>query len=299
LGVGVEGEMTNIPNETVKAALQAVEAVAGGPQSGVQALGASAAEHQEPLLMVADFLAQLSRQARNQVTDGATTAAGGGACQCVVHLQGLEEINRTIQRTLAGARQEILTAQPDGPRPRAVLDDALESVRRQISGGVSMRTLYQHTTRFDEATKDYVRTVEAYGVQVRTLAEFFDRLIVIDRATAFISVNDERTTAAMITDSSVVRFLTDVFERSWDRAEPFPFVPIHAAQAAPEVIPAIRDSIRLLLVEGHSDKVIARRLGISERTLQGHVAQIKDALGAKNRLHLGYLLGRAETVLVL
>ena len=239
-------------------------------------------------------LAQLAKQQTEEKESPAAVAGEPGA-PGVVHLHGLPEINRTIQTALEDAEREILTAQPDGPRPGAVLDEALESVRRQIAGGVAMRTLYQHTTRFDEATKNYVRMVTDHGVQVRTLAEFFDRLIVIDRSTAFISANDDRTVASMITEPSVVRFLSDVFERSWDRAEPFPFVPIHAAQAAPEVVPAIRR----LLVEGHSDKVIARRLGISERSLQAHVAAIKDGLGAKNRLHLGYLLGRSETTLVL
>ncbi|MFI9158203.1 helix-turn-helix transcriptional regulator [Kitasatospora aureofaciens] len=243
-------------------------------------------------------LAQLAKQ-QTEEKESVAAVAGEPGASGVVHLHGLPEINRTIQTALEDAEREILTAQPDGPRPGAVLDEALESVRRQIAGGVAMRTLYQHTTRFDEATKNYVRMVTDHGVQVRTLAEFFDRLIVIDRSTAFISANDDRTVASMITEPSVVRFLSDVFERSWDRAEPFPFVPIHAAQAAPEVVPAIRESIRRLLVEGHSDKVIARRLGISERSLQAHVAAIKDGLGAKNRLHLGYLLGRSETTLVL
>ncbi|MDH6110337.1 sugar-specific transcriptional regulator TrmB [Kitasatospora sp. MAP12-15] len=273
--------------------------VPAGVPAGLLA-GARPADYPDPLKVVAEALAQLSRQALEQAVHAAAAApveSPPGAA--VVYLYSLPEINRTIQSTLDGAEREILTAQPDGPRPRAVLDDALESVRRQIAGGVAMRTLYQHTTRFDEATKDYVRTVTDYGVQVRTLAEFFDRLIVIDRATAFISANDDRTVAVMIKEPSVVRFLSDVFERSWDRAEPFPFVPIHAAGAAPEVVPSIRDAVRRLLVEGHSDKVIARRLGISERSLQAHVAHLKDGVGAKNRLHLGFLLGRSETVLVL
>lgn len=161
----------------------------------------------DPLKVVAEALAQLSRQALEQAGHAAAPAPPRPAAQpessAVVYLHSLPEINRTIQTTLDSAQREILTAQPDGPRPRTVLDDALESVRRQIAGGVAMRTLYQHTTRFDEATKDYVRTVTDYGVQVRTLAEFFDRLIVIDRTTAFISANDDRTVAVMITEPSV------------------------------------------------------------------------------------------------
>ncbi|MER6448645.1 helix-turn-helix transcriptional regulator [Streptomyces venezuelae] len=247
---------------------------------------------------IAETLAELSRRVQNQANRDDRVvyeldprpAVGLG----VVNLHGLPAINAAIRASLAGARSEILTAQPDGPRPKEVLDAALESVRFQVGNGISMRTIYQHSARFDEATKSYVRAVMGYGAKVRTLTEFFDRLIIIDGSTAFIAANAERTVAAVITEPAVVRFLIDVFERSWDRAAPFPFVPNYAAQAASEVISPIRATIRQLLAEGHSDKVIARRLGISERSLQAHIAHIKENLGAKNRTHLGYLLGHAE-----
>ncbi|KJY42534.1 hypothetical protein VR41_07475 [Streptomyces sp. NRRL B-1568] len=226
-------------------------------------------------------------------------ASGVGSGAAVTYLSGIPEINKAIDAAVQRACKEILTAQPDGPRPGPVLDGALETVRWKISHGVEMRTIYQHTTRFDEATKAYVRQVTEHGAQVRTLGEFFDRLIIIDAAIAFISANDVRTDAVAIEEPSVVRFLRDVFERSWDRAERFPFIPLHAAKAADDVIPSIRESIRRLLVEGYSDKKIARRLGISERSLQAHVASMKQALGAHNRLQLGYLLGRSETTIVL
>lgn len=215
------------------------------------------------------------------------------------YLHGLDAINSAIDDALNDAQQEILTAQPDGPRPGQVLDSALESVRRHIEAGVSMRTLYQHTTRFDEATKNYVRTVTDYGVRVRTLAEFFDRLIIIDDSVAFISANESRTVGLAIREPAIVRFLKDTFERSWDRAKSFPFVPLHAAKAADDVIPSLRESISRLLIGGYSDKRIARRLGISERSLQGHIAAMKQQLGANTRLQLGYLLGRDETTLLL
>ncbi|MGD3109640.1 LuxR C-terminal-related transcriptional regulator [Streptomyces sp. YGL11-2] len=215
------------------------------------------------------------------------------------YLHGLDAINIAIEEALGGARREILTAQPDGPRPGPVLDQALNSVRRHIEAGVSMRTLYQHTTRFDAATKKYVRAVTEYGVRVRTLAEFFDRLIIVDDTVAFISANESRTDGLAIREPAIVQFLKDTFERSWDRAKSFPFVPLHAAKAADDVIPSLRESISRLLVAGYSDKRIARRLGISERSLQAHIAAMKQELGANTRAQLGYLLGRNETTLVL
>ncbi|MEU5280923.1 helix-turn-helix transcriptional regulator [Streptomyces asoensis] len=243
---------------------------------------------------MAEHLADLSRLAGEHVGRlNATAPVTAGSGPDIRHIHGLPEISRAIGEALGGARREILTAQPDGSRPSGVLKEALESVRRHISAGVSMRTLYQHSTRFDEATKEYVREVTKLGASVRTLDEFFDRLVIVDDV-AFIAANEDRTSAAAVREPAVVRFLRDTFDRSWDRAQPFPFVPHHAAKAADEVMPAIRESIKRLLFEGYSDRQIARRLGISERSLQTHIAGMKQELGARNRLQMGYLLGRNE-----
>jgi DNA-binding NarL/FixJ family response regulator len=286
------------------------------------ALPASPAEAQAFLLDLASHLGKLAEEAAEQAAHSAQTATAppaasggavdgpaadgpgggppdGGAGPGIRYLHGLETIGAAIGEALASVRGEILTAQPDGARPSAVLKGALESVRRHIENGIAMRTLYQHTTRFDEATKEYVRAVTEYGAQVRTLEEFFDRLIIVDDTVAFISANDDRTTAIAVAEPTIVRFLRDTFEKAWDRAKPFPFVPLHAAKAADQVMPAIRESITRLLVEGYSDKVIARRMGISERSLQAHIAAMKQELGALNRLQLGYLLGRNETTFVI
>lgn len=246
-----------------------------------------------------EHLAELSRLADEHVCRlNSTLPEDSGQRSDIRYVHGLTDISEAINEALSGATREILTAQPDGSRPSGVLKDALESVRRHISAGVAMRTLYQHSTRFDEATKEYVREVTRLGASVRTLDEFFDRLVIVDDV-AFIAANEDRTSAAAVREPAVVRFLRDTFDRSWDRAQPFPFVPHHAAKAADEVIPAIRTSIKRLLIEGYPDKQIARRLGISERSLQTHIASMKQELGARNRLQMGYLLGRNGTTFVL
>jgi DNA-binding NarL/FixJ family response regulator len=257
----------------------------------------------EHLLIRASILRDLT-DALGELTRDATPPAapppsGGGGTGCdhdagIREFHGFPAINEAIAAAVNAARSEILTAQPYGPRPPEVLAAALEVVDDKIARGISMRTLYLHTTRFDEATKAYVRAVTSHGAEVRTLTEFFDRLIVIDRATAFIAAGADRSTAVRVTHPAVVNFLVDVFDRTWDRAELFPFIPSQASKAAVEVIPEIHQSIQRLLVEGHSDSAISRRLGIGARSLQAHIARIKQDLGAKNRLHLGYLLGQAD-----
>ncbi|MCB5166125.1 LuxR family transcriptional regulator [Streptomyces bambusae] len=255
----------------------------------------SAADPQQALREAAWHLGELA----NRLTAGADSLARADKIPqppCddpgFSYVHGKPEILAAMQDHLDAAQTEILTAQPEGPRPGAVLQAALEAVRGRISAGVAMRTLYQHSTRFDEATKDYVRTATAYGAQIRTLDEFFDRLIIVDRRTAFLPANADRSIAAVVTEPAVVRFLTDTFERAWDRAAPHPFVPVRAAEAAADVVPAIREAIVKLLAEGRSDREIARRLGLSLRSLQSHVSHLKTEYGAEHRFQLGFLIGR-------
>ncbi len=210
----------------------------------------------------------------------------------LAYLEGVSDINRSIQLSVSSVREEVLTAQPDGPRPQEVLEESMDTMRGHLDRGVSMRTIYHHSARFDATTKDYVRTVIDHGAQVRTLPEFFDRIIIVDRKTAFIPANVQRTDAVRIEDISIVGFLADVFERAWTRAKNFPFTPSFAAQAASEVVPSIRATIQNLLIDGRSDKEISRRLGISQRALQSHISQMKKEFGAENRFQLGYILGR-------
>jgi biotin operon repressor len=212
----------------------------------------------------------------------------------VEYIHGLESINQAIGLAVETSRSEILTAQPDGPRPPAVLDAALDTVRDQLATGIRMRTLYQHCTRFDEPTKKYARAVIELGCELRTLDEFFERIIIVDRSAAFIPAAADRTTALKIGEPAIVSFLADLFDRTWDRAAPFPYAPNRAKEAALEIMPEIRKAIRRLLVEGHTDKTIARRLGISERTINTHVASLREDFGAANRLQLGYRLAADE-----
>ncbi|WP_329176889.1 LuxR family transcriptional regulator [Streptomyces sp. NBC_01477] len=252
----------------------------------------------QSLLRIADTLSSLERYAIETAGQlvlaegaGAGTAEAPGRIR---HLDGQAAVQDAINEALWRAKHEILTAQPDGPGPGATLHEALAAVRDPLTRGVAMRTLFQHSARFSEPAKKYVQQVLAYGGQVRTLPEFFDRLIIVDAEVAFIPGGEHRHSAALIQDRAVVAFLSDVFERAWVRAERFPFRPVRAADAAGEVVPDMRQAIKALLVEGRSDKAIARRLGMSLRSVQGHIASLREQYGAQHRFQLGYRMARSE-----
>lgn len=147
----------------------------------------------------------------------------------------------------------------------------------------------QHSARFDAPTRDYVRDVSALGAEVRTLDEFFERLIVVDRRIAFIPAPDNDDDAVLIEDEAVVRYLADVFDRSWQRATEFPMSPDGLDAAATKAVSSeLRTSIVRLLIEGESESTIARRVGLSKRSCATHIAKLKQQLGADTLFQLGY-----------
>ncbi len=64
-------------------------------------------------------------------------------------------------------------------------------------------------------------------------------------------------------------------------------------ETAPDGITDIQHSIAKLLVEGHVDEAIARRLGMNVRTCRAHIAKLASALGSGSRAQLGYLIAQS------
>jgi DNA-binding transcriptional ArsR family regulator len=208
------------------------------------------------------------------------------------YIDGLPAIGKFVKTMSQEATKEILTAQPGGGRSAEVMERALPLALDQLTRGVALRTLYQHSARFNEPTKRYVQEVTRHGAQVRTLDEFFNRLFVLDRRMVIIPGDASRSVAVAVTDPAVVAFLLDVFERNWQRA--LEFTSVRAAVSSPEVVPDMHLMIKRLLKEGLTDSAIAKRIGVSVRTYHSHLARIRKDLGADSRVQLGYLLARED-----
>lgn len=51
-----------------------------------------------------------------------------------------------------------------------------------------------------------------------------------------------------------------------------------------------------LLAEGHADASVARRLGVSQRTVTYTLRALMDRIGVENRFQLGLVLGATQAV---
>ncbi len=173
----------------------------------------------------------------------------------------------------------------------AALAVAVQRDTRIVQRGLSMRTLYQHSARRSVAIKEYVDRMAPYGAQVRTLEEFFNRMIVVDRAVAVVPGAEGNQVAIAIHEPALVAYLADVFERYWERARPFDD---RAESTTRNIAEDVRNMTVRMLVEGHSDPASAKRVGVSTRTYAGYIAALKDEYGVQTRFQLGYAMGQLE-----
>ncbi|MET7549315.1 LuxR C-terminal-related transcriptional regulator [Streptomyces sp. NPDC005479] len=203
-------------------------------------------------------------------------------------IEGKPQIRAAVGAATAEASGEVLTMQPGSTRPFNQMPEALPRALSMIEQGASLRHIYQHSARYTPRLKEYLAQVPADRLQVRTVEQTVERLLVFDHAVAFIPANAKRDVALEIRHPALIRFLIQMYEVLWAQATPLT-EPLRTATPGTPVT-AVQRSIARLLVEGHVDDAVARKLGISVRTCRSHIAKLMQALNASSRTHLGALI---------
>ncbi|MFE6589396.1 LuxR C-terminal-related transcriptional regulator [Streptomyces sp. NPDC057781] len=203
-----------------------------------------------------------------------------------------EHIGQVIDEAMGDAR-EVLAIQPHrsySPSKAKFHEAALRRDQALLDRGGHIRALYQHTLR--HALPIAARYEQLEGdVEARTLDEVTERLIVIDRAVAFIPANADRSLALEVRHPALVEFFATIFDRLWRLATPM--YPQAVQQPTLNGVTPRQRAIAALLVEGHTDAVIADRLGMNVRTARVHIAKLAATLGSGSRAQLGYLIGQS------
>ncbi|MEU4882073.1 LuxR C-terminal-related transcriptional regulator [Streptomyces althioticus] len=212
-------------------------------------------------------------------------------------LRGLDRINGAIAQALADGTREVLCIQPPNnyqTSEYARTAQAAAMVRDQqfLDRGGRIRVIYPHTQRHIPLV--VARYEQLRGdAQARTLDEVTGRMIIVDRSVAFIPGDDEGHSdiALEVRHPAVVGYLVNMFDRFWRLA-----TPMHPQAVQPPSLGGVtarQRAIARLLVEGHTDAVIADRLGMNIRTARVHIAKLAATLGSQSRAQLGYLIGQS------
>lgn len=210
----------------------------------------------------------------------------------VTRHNGMERIGQVIGEAMTDAT-ELLAVQPYRSYVRfdpAVHEPAVRRDQALLDRGGRVRALYQHTLRHAPSLAWRYERLSG-DVEARSLDEITDRLVIVDREVAFIPAGPERATALEVRHPAIVTFLATTFDRLWRPATPM--YPEADQQPTLNGVTPRQRAIAALLVEGHTDAVVADRLGMNIRTAREHIARLAAVLGSGSRAQLGYLIGQS------
>jgi len=204
----------------------------------------------------------------------------------VQHVTTGQQIRHRIMQIEAEMREETLALQPGGARPTRFMRQSLVRDRAFLAAGISLRTVYQPGALTHRPTVSYAASVTGAGERIRVLDEPFRKMLIFDRKVAIISAAPDDSSAAFVEDPAVLTTLVGLFERDWARAA---VVDWHALAGRPRES-GVPSELTDLLAAGLTQKAIASRLGLSERTVAGHLARLRERHDAETLFQLGWLM---------
>ncbi|MFD5419007.1 LuxR C-terminal-related transcriptional regulator [Streptomyces sp. NPDC127069] len=203
----------------------------------------------------------------------------------VERLVGLEAVRSRLSQLAREATSEVRAFMPGPALSQAALDASRPLDVQNLARGVRMQTVYLETVRKDPATVEYATWFAQQGGQTRTMPSLPMRLILCDRSVAVLPVKPDASEqgAFVIRLTSIVTALNQLFDLTWERATPL---------GEPSVLPCDGPSERELallrmLEDGHTDEVVARKLGVSIRTVRRLMADLLKTLNAESRFQAG------------
>ncbi|MEU6233482.1 LuxR family transcriptional regulator [Kitasatospora sp. NPDC047058] len=194
-------------------------------------------------------------------------------------IEGTAGIRQHIAQLLSDCTVELLAAQP-GARSLEGLQMARNQDLALLRRGGAIRTLYQPVAFADRRVADHVSMMAGHGTQVRVLNEPYLRMLVFDRSVAVIPAADDESRAAFVRNPAVVSHLVAVFERDWARAA-------GTTRAVTTPHPTT-GRVGHLLRQGLTQRAIATRLHLSERSVAAHISRLRTRHGAQTLFQLGW-----------
>jgi len=198
---------------------------------------------------------------------------------------GSEAVQAFADRLADSCTSEMVSFSPGGP-PRGEQEqaDRAEDLRL-LSRHVRIRRLYLDSITNDGSAIGYARWLVSKGGDVRTVPTLPVRMSIYDRTVAIVAIDPLRSDDGIMVlrDAGVLVALCAFFDYAW---EPATRLGAPSNRDMEGLTGQDREVLRLL-ADGHTDAVVARKLGISVRTTRRMTAELAERLGARSRFQLG------------
>ncbi|MGC5165592.1 helix-turn-helix domain-containing protein [Luteimicrobium sp. DT211] len=201
-------------------------------------------------------------------------------------LEGPTAITERVAEVLLAAQHEVLAF--DTPPYVAAEPNAPVAEQQVLARGVRVRAVYATEVLSVEGRTENIREVVALGEQARVVPHVPLKMVLVDGNIAVIPLTDSeegtRTAAVVVRRSRLCDALVELFEATWSQGAPL-FAP--AGAEADRELSAVDRELLGLLGAGLKDEAVGRQLGLSERTVRRHIAELVTRLGATSRFQAG------------
>lgn len=200
-------------------------------------------------------------------------------------LAGIDAIRGRIEELTADAKSEIV-AFSMGVQSEDTIEAGRAVDQAALNRGLALRSLYLESINNHPATRTHARWLADRGAQVRTVPVLPLRMVIFDRMVALLPVNPEvsRDGAVMVSGKGLLTALLHLFEHTWADATPIGAAPARGDEGR---LRAADRAVLGLLAQGLTDEAVARKLGVSLRTVRRMMARLMRQLGAQSRFEAG------------
>lgn len=193
---------------------------------------------------------------------------------------------------LCSARAEVVCVKPgDERRGSSERDLIMPAELKAAERGVDVRAIYPPTQLLSPGVRRLIDHHIRAGVVVRTAATPATTLTIIDRCVAVVidHRNVEIPPTLVVREAVLVYALHQLFESCWAHAsDATSFLSDGAAKCIGEVSAEERMVLQLL-GDGLKDESVAKRLGISVRSVRRKISHLLRRLQADSRFQAGVL----------
>lgn len=193
---------------------------------------------------------------------------------------GNDAVSVLVERLVAGVQQEVVMLVPDYvPGKAEFAPHIVETVLRR--GGV-LRSVWASGFLHLPEVAEHARWLGARGATPRTAERVPATVVLVDRTVAV--VTDDVPRADIVRPGPLLRAYSRLADRLWERGVDVRAarLPVHEPDDRPR-----GEMVLQLLGDGLTDDAIARRIGVSVRTVRTEVASLMTNLDARSRFQAG------------
>ncbi|GAA2391685.1 LuxR C-terminal-related transcriptional regulator [Dactylosporangium salmoneum] len=214
------------------------------------------------------------------------TAPGAGADDDAPRrLVGVDAVRRRMLDLSAAASRECLSLNPTAAQTTAAKTASKPLNQQMLERGVAIRCIYQESFRNEPHLVAEAKWLTALGGEMYTVPIVPLLMVIYDRSTVLLPIDpaDTQAGALEVRSPGLVRTACALFDQLLAVATPFGAATLRDEQG----LDPLQRQLLALLAAGHTDGVVARRLGVSLSTVRRLMATLMERLEARSRFQAG------------